>query len=265
MMGQIKVITAIALTAAFVQACIMEDRSNCPAYLTLDFSDTPEEVSEIHLLLEDLSGNLFRDTLSKNEFKTLYEIPVRRGDIHIAAFGNVDRMVFDHGYRVQENEDADSLYTCFMDKACDGDLSFAYIQVLKNYIGLHIRVIGEHSDSLGIIVESSSAGYDLSGNILDGTFRHCPTAIHLPSGANSYFDFFSKITRQKDSNLFLTVRKTSGKTLVSINLFPYLKEAGIDMNDESLKDLYITLDIALSCISLSPEGWNSTDHTEILF
>ena len=37
-MGQIKTLTALVLTVVFVQACIMEDRSNCPAYLTLDFS-----------------------------------------------------------------------------------------------------------------------------------------------------------------------------------------------------------------------------------
>ena len=92
-MGQIKTLTALVLTVVFVQACIMEDRSNCPAYLTLDFSETPEKVSEIHLLIEDSKGYLFKDTLPANEFGMPYGIPVRRGELHSAAFGNVSRMM----------------------------------------------------------------------------------------------------------------------------------------------------------------------------
>ena len=56
-MGQIKTLTALVLTVVFVQACIMEDRSNCPAYLTLDFSETPE------LVQGHSSGKQIRNTV----------------------------------------------------------------------------------------------------------------------------------------------------------------------------------------------------------
>ena len=44
-----------------------------------------------------------------------------------------------------------------------------------------------------------------------------------------------------------------------------LMAAGIDMDDEILQDLYLTVDVALSCLTVSPEGWNHTGHTEIFF
>lgn len=264
-MGQIKTLTALVLTVVFVQACIMEDRSNCPAYLTLDFSETPEKVSEIHLFIEDSKGYLFKDTLPANKFGIPYEIPVRRGELHIAAFGNIDRMMYDYGYRIHEGEDADSLYTCFISMACNDDLSFQHIIPVKNYIGLNIRIIGNISDSLGITVESTSVGYGLSGEIIEGIFRHSPNTTHLPSSEEAYFEFFSRVLRQKDESLSVTVRGTSDTILARVPLSAFLYDAGINMNDDALKDLYITLDIALSSIILSLESWNSTNHTEILF
>ena len=174
-------------------------------------------------------------------------------------------MMYDYGYRIHEGEDADSLYTCFISMACNDDLSFQHIIPVKNYIGLYIRIIGDISDSLGITVESTSAGYGLSGNIIEGIFRHSPNTTHLPSSEEAYFEFFSRVLRQKDDSLSVTVRGTSGQILARIPLSAFLYDAGINMNDDALKDLYITLDIALSSIILSLEGWNSTNHTEIQF
>ena len=264
-MRQIKAIAVIILVMSLNPGCIHEDRSNCPTYLTLDFSDTPEDVSYIHLFIRSEDGKVFRDTIVRSEFADLYEVSFKRGQTDIAAFSDIDRMVYDNGYRIAEGDDADNLYTCFTTSVYRSDLSSDKITVLKNNIGLYIRVMGHASDNLYIVVESSSIGYDLHGNILDGNFEHRPEALHTPNDEEAYFEFFSRITRQKDESLTLTVYTTSGATVAVIRLFPLLVEAGIDMNDESLEDLYLTVDHTLSSLIVSPDGWDSTEHTEILF
>ena len=264
-MRQIKAITALVLAMALCHGCIIEDRSQCPTFLTLDFTDTPEEVSCIHLFITSDNGGVIKDTIAGSEFKDLYEVSFKRGKTGIAAFGNIDNMAYGNGYSIPEGYDSDNLYTCFITTVYRGDLSYEKVTVLKNNIGLHIRVMGCASDSLRIVVESSSIGYDLHGNIMDGDFTHRPKAIHTPTDEEAYFEFFSRITRQKDDNLTLTVYTASGTTITAIQLFSLLLEAGIDMSDESLADLYITVDYSLSSLTVSPEGWDSTEHTEILF
>ena len=43
---------AVIASVLAAQSCILEDRTGCPTYLTLDLSSTPEEVGLIHLILE---------------------------------------------------------------------------------------------------------------------------------------------------------------------------------------------------------------------
>lgn len=264
-MRQIKAIAAVVMAVALSHGCIFEDRSDCPSFLTLDFSRTPEDISDIHLVITTADKRIIRDTIDRNEFMVPYEVSVRRGETGIAAFGNIDRMIYGNGYRVAEGEDADNLYTCFIKSVYRGDLSSEKVTVLKNNIGLHVRVLGSSSDSLHIEVVSSSTGYDLQGHIMEGIFRHLPDAIHTPSDKEAYFEFLTRVTRQKDDDLTLSVYTGSGKEITSICLLPLLTDAGIDMDDEILQDLYITVDVALSCLTVSPEDWNHTGHTEIFF
>ena len=89
------IIPAVLILAAVVQSCILEDRSGCPSYLTLDFSETPDSVSHIHLIIKQVNGRLLSDTLYRRDFDSVYEIPVMRGRTEIAAFGNIKSMQYD--------------------------------------------------------------------------------------------------------------------------------------------------------------------------
>lgn len=262
---QVKMAAIAVITMYAVQACIIEDRSTCPSYLTLDFSETPDCVSDIHLVLSSNDGYLFRDTIAESWYQETYVIPVKRGETTVSVFGNADGMIYDGGYRVKEAHIPGELYTFFTAIDCHGDLSFQKVTVLKNYIGLYIRVTGRQCDSLSVLLESSSAGYDLKGGILEGRFIHRPANIHVPTAGEEYFEFTSRVTRQKNDDLTLSVLNASGKTIAVIPLSPYLEKAGIDMNGKELEDLYMTVDVALSSLTLSIDGWDSTNHTEIIF
>lgn len=261
--------TLLALISlCLVQSCILEDRTDCPAYLTLDLSSLPGNVELVHLVLEHESGEIYQDTVLREDFATGSELPVRKGVLNIAAYGNPDRMTFDKGYYVHEGGQADSLYTCFHTTTCYTDLARDTIRVSKNFIGLHIRILGEAQagDSIHICIESSSIGYDLKGNILEGKFRHSPEALHVPDGERQYYEFYSQITGQARDDLTLTInadRDSSSMFLASVGLAGHLKDNGTDMAGEGLPDLYITVDFAQASIRVSPVDWDYNEHIEI--
>ncbi|HIZ88018.1 MAG TPA: hypothetical protein IAC03_07690 [Candidatus Coprenecus pullistercoris] len=263
-MRQILIITA-SLILCLVQSCIWEDRSGCPTYLRLDLSNIPDTISHINLAITG-NGNVMTDTVMSKDFNRSYEVRIKRGHTRIAAFGNTDRMTGDkEGLRIERGNDADNIYTCFISAVYDQDLSFDTLYLHKNNIGLHIRIFGEASDSLNITVKSTSVGYGLDGRILTGEFLHHPSTTHYtPPEGKAYFEFFSRITRQSDESLSITVFSTSRTPAAVILLSGFLEEAGIDMTDEDLKDLFLTLDLSVPRLTISPESWDATDYTEIL-
>ena len=71
--------TALALLMCGVQSCIWEDREQCPSFLSLDFSGTPEEVERIYLVLTHQDGWTCRDTLLREDFGNSMLTGVRAG------------------------------------------------------------------------------------------------------------------------------------------------------------------------------------------
>ncbi|HIZ86305.1 MAG TPA: FimB/Mfa2 family fimbrial subunit [Candidatus Coprenecus stercoravium] len=264
-MRQILVIAASVLLTGITNGCVFQDRSGCPAYLSLDFSGTQDEVSDIHLVIRQEDGHIYRDTLHKDEFRNVYELPVRRGKVDLAAFGNIDRMAFDDGFLIEQGNDADNLFTFFLSATYDQDLSFDTVTLRKDFTGLHIRIAGEQHDSLEISIECNSVGYGLDGKIIEGRFIHYPESSFIDDGNMHYYDFFSRITRQMDTSLTLTVSSCSGAraTVAVIPLSGYLSEAGIDMESAGISDLFLTFDISRSSLVISTESWTSTEHINI--
>lgn len=258
------IIPAVLILAAVVQSCILEDRSGCPSYLTLDFSETPDSVSHIHLIIKQVNGRLLSDTLYRRDFDSVYEIPVMRGRTEIAAFGNIKSMQYDGGYRTTTGNAADNLYTCFFPAVYESDLSSDTVTLHKSCIGLYIKVIGDIVDRTYTVIESSSVGYSLSGGILEGQFRHIPEPE--PSQANQdrpAREYRSRVTRQKNPDLTLAVHADNGKCIKRLNLSAILDENGIYMCDPELEDLYISVDIDRALLTISPEDWTDTGLIEI--
>lgn len=258
--------TALALLMCGVQSCIWEDREQCPSFLSLDFSGTPEEVERIYLVLTHQDGWTCRDTLLREDFGKGYEIAVKRGPVHLAAFGNISRMTYDSGYTVRTGDQADSIYTCFLRTDCSTDLANDTVRMHKDFIGLHIRVLEDvlGSDSIYLSITSSSIGYGTGGEIIEGKFRHIPQEVPDTRNGSGYRQYISRVTRQRDSSLTLSINTVDGDhngPVTVIGLARSLEEAGIDMEAEDLGDLYLTVDFAKSVIKVSPQDWNNINNT----
>lgn len=258
----------LLLISAFASSCIWEERDGCPTYLSIDFSQTPEEVKSIILMLRYEDGYSIIDTIPKKDYMSMYEIPVKRGSPYLSAYGNIEKMVFDDGFTVVTGEESDDIYTDFRKNTYDRDLSNDTIILKKNNIGLYIRVLtaADSSYSVEITTECSGIGYSYSGEIIEGKFCHTPVPSHYPSDTEEYYEFRSRIVRQKNADAMITIRSVSEdntREILEIPLSDKLDAAGMDLCDNELKDLYITINHSLTSMMVSVEEWNREEHIEI--
>lgn len=263
-----KQITLLCTTLALLlSSCIYEERGKCPTYLTLDLSETPDEVDCLYLVLEYEDGITFRDTIQREDFLPDYEIAVPRGTAQLATYGNISNMTYDNGYITPTGYPADNIYTYFSKGDLSSDLSKEKITLTKNYIAIHTKVLGQSraSESLRLTVDGNCIGYSNTGEIISGMFSHTPDCLHTPTREEDYYLFVSRVTRIKEGGSLSLSIFADSLPLLEISLLKKLEEAGIDMADNTLQDLYLTIDYSRSTITISVDNFNSTDKVDITF
>lgn len=263
-MRKIAIVGIVILIAYISKSCILEDRENCPAYLSLDFMNPHSDVKSVYLILSYENGLKIRDTLSREELSD-YEIPVRRGTFSIAAFANIENMLYEDGYIVNIGGEADSVYTGFGEIYCDEDLCMDTVILKRDFISLHIRMLGyaEEYDSVYVSVHSSTVGYDLKGNVRYGDFRHTPEALSVPDSSRSHYEYLSRLVRQTDDDLSIkvyVVREGVEECIKSVSLPDIFTGEEVYAGEE---EVYVVIDFSKSTISISVEDWNCMDYVEI--
>lgn len=245
----------------------------CPTYLTLDLSGTPAEVETLYLVLEYDDGRVFRDTIDKEGFIPNYEIAVPRGIVTVAAYGNIEVMEYQGGYVIPYGQQCDNIYTSFTREEYDSDLSYDTISVMKNNIGLHIKVLGQSrtSDVLLAELSATSVGYTNAGDLVEGRYHYVPECIHKPTPPEDYYVFFARTPRVAgDISLSLSAYGNNGGVMTPVNLFSIslletIAQAGVSMNDQTLNDVYLTIDFSQNLFSISVEDFDSHNHVDVEF
>ncbi len=265
-------IIILLLSLCFL-SCVKENRSMCPTYLTLDLSGTPAEVETLYLILEYDDGRVFRDTIDKEGFIPNYEIAVPRGNATVAAYGNIEVMEYQGGYVIPFGRQCDNIYTSFSRGGYDSDLSYDTIAVMKNNIGLHIKVLGESrtSDVLLAELSATSIGYTNTGDLVSGKYHYVPECIHKPSPQEDYYIFYGRTPRiAGDISLSLSAYGNNGGVMMPVNLFSIsileaIAQAGVSMSDEVLQDVYLTINFSKNLFSISVEDFDSHNHVDVEF
>lgn len=266
-------IAFVICLALLLLSCIKEEREKCPTYLTIDLSGTPAEVDSLYLILQYEDGQYFRDTIRKENLTADYEIAVPRGSATIAAYGNISRMIYDHGYITPHGSPSDNIYTYFSEGEYLSDLSSDTITVTKNSMAIHAKVLGAVMASEGLKAEfiGSNTGYSIYGELTDGEFYHSPESSHIPTDAEDYYLFLSRVTRHaSDSQLLLRLSTRypgmeRPTTLLEISIPEKLAQGGISFSDHILQDLYLTIDHSRSTITISVDDFDSMEHVEVEF
>lgn len=268
-----KLYQIVLLLTLLLSSCIKEDRSECPSYLTIDLSGTPDKVDSLYLILQYKNGQIFKDTIHNGDFRNDYEIAVPRGSATIAAYGNISMMKYDNGYIVPYGYPADNVYTFFSEAEYLSDLSRDTITVAKNYMAIHVKVLGMVRASKGLTAEfiGSYTGYSIYGELISGEFYHAPESSHLPTETEDYYVFYTRVPRHSPNSSLLLRLSTqytnieTPDTLLEMSIQDKLLQAGISFSDPILQDLYLTIDHSHSTITISVDNFDSMDHVEVDF
>lgn len=271
-------------------SCIREERSGCPAWLTLEVPAGIPGSDTLYLFVRQGDRLVRRDTLAAGPEPSAFEVPVPRGDISLSVFAGIRRMEYRDGFRIPEGEQADSLYTAFEDLRIGTDLLHRKVTLHKNYTGLTLEVLGlpgsgpdpetdigqTDTSSWMFVLAGSTAGIGLDGEPAEGTFRFKA----LPAGSASPGDtpdrpcYVCRIPRQKHRDLTLYVSTADPDSppdhgalhpepLLTLPLSGFFEEAGIDFRETDLPDLHLVLDYARAELTVTVAGWEHPPHWEI--
>ncbi len=263
------VILAVACTT------IKEDRSVCPCWCSIDFSNVDPSIDSLYLWFFDESGSLIiRDTIYSGEYHDYYEVELARGVVDYYVWGNVaSNTILDDNGTVSssllkmDDIQADPLY--YYSKRIDTfrENCKDTVNMNKEHSVIDIVLAGGdvHEYPLTMKIEAETAGQYIDGRLID---RKSNIILTPEPGEMNLCLFKFKTMRQSNPGTLkmtlLAVVNDKEVVVGNIPLGMWLAELGYDMSGANLSDISLELDIALGIVTIDIEDWNMTEPVKIV-
>lgn len=243
--------------ALLTTACsVKEDRSLCPCFLTLDFTDVDAGMEmPVYLLVAAGDGFTLSDTLDMTQtVKYLAEVP--RGDVHVRAWTGADGMAPDGSLSISPGQECPKVYMHDSDVRTESESVTEVIHLRKNHCILTVRTEGDEFP-FDMTVVGRVCGYSAEGIPVEGHFE-----CGLEPDRNGVDDVV--LPRQLDSSLELYL-DAGGNNVKRFAVGEYIAASGYDWTAPDLEDVSVTVDYALTEISLAISGWEEVFTYDIMF
>ena len=276
-MGRKIEITAVVFSLfALLSACngIIEERMDCPCMLTIDTGAGKHINAPVHLWILDANSGvcLFRDTINMQMPSMEIEI-MRTEKLQICAVAGIS-----DNTRLQDDLSMD---TCFEKK--DGvpcDSLYFYSNIISTVSEFAADTIDLHKDhaKVKVSLEGAAAGipifidllFSSVGRYVDGEYVSGNGHISgiAPYRVSNDRMLYSCILNRQESleDLRLLVYADMSPERYVINDFPlgeYLLEAGYDVAEPDMQDIEVSLDVALSLVTVTVGNWQNTVHVKV--
>lgn len=237
---------------------VLEDRTQCPCHLVLEFSDEANHCADsISVALQSGAYSSFFVVSSED-----YGVPVKvdvpsRTELNVSA---LDASSSDSGndgcLTISEGEQCPQAY--MFTSRCDisAEDAFVYVKLHKNYCGISVSFSSPAPDLYDMVVSGNVCGYSSDGIPLPGRF------IYSPSFDENSMSFFC-IPRQIDGSLKLGIRYGEGPVRY-FALGNYILESGYDWNKEDLDDIVVCIDYAATEIRITVDDWSIEEEYEVV-
>ena len=243
--------TLLALAAAL--ACsVKEDRTPCPCYLQVSFTD-PAAAGPV-LLLGLGETPLFREQLRIEDCRPYWSRAVEKGFLTVSACKGL-RTSTAEGTQVTvpPGAQSDSLFSQTVQVDATGEFAEIPLSLHKQFatVFLDIRKTAGELQDYRFSVEGNTCGIDLRDHSpLPGPFRYVPVARE----GDTLLHF--RLPRQADDNLSISIRY--GEAAPSV--FPLgelIRETGYSWNAEDLEDIYISIDLTRGKVLVVTGDWEN--------
>ncbi len=267
-----------SLLVSVLAACstIREDRSVCPCWCSIDFTDVDSSsVKELRLWFFASDGRLLcRDTLYSGEYDNHYEIELERGAVNYYVWGNMggntvldDNSTLNATLLKRQDTDADSLYYYGKRLDASGENCVDTVMMHKEHSVVTIVLLGGYSGKEPLYMEivGNTAGYYINRGFLEGG---CEILLPPAKEWDGRCEFEFKILRQSALEELCMVLHTVNENGEKItNTFPlgmWLLDMGYDMTDENMSDILVELDLAMGYAFIKVEDWQETEPVRII-
>lgn len=252
-MTKMHIKTALLLLLAGTVSCsVKEDRTPCPCYLQISFTD-PDASGTVILQGQGAAAS-FREQLRVEECRPYWSRAVGKGSLMFSACKGIHVSAIE-GSRVTipVGRQADSLYAFFAQVDATGDFAPVPVTLHKQFATVFLdlrKTTGELTD-YGFSVTGKTSGTDLQGFApLPGPFRFEPVARE----GEDILSF--RIPRQAGDDLSLSIRSGDAEP----SLFPLgelIRDTGYRWETEDLQDIYVSIDLTRGKVLVVTGDWEN--------
>jgi len=240
----------LALLLAGVSCTVKENRTDCPCYLHVSFTD-PEASGDVDMMGWN-ADVLFRNSVRIEDCRPSWTRPVDKCVLVFSACKGIGRAAAEgHRIGIPAGCQADSLYAYYEEVDATGDDAEVQVSLRKQFatVFLDIRKPADVVRSCRFFVEGNTCGFDrLDFSPLPGLFLYEP----VPRTGENIVTF--RVPRQSDDSLRITIRP-AGSSALTFPLGEYIRQLGYSWKTEELQDIYVSVDLARGQVEVRVADW----------
>lgn len=256
---------------------IWEDRSQCPCWFSIDFSEVDPNIEQLQLwFVNEMTGEFIaKDTVYSADYKSFYEFKLPRIDrLKLYAWGNIaSGTQVNEEYSIstslikKDGVSADSLFFYESKEiATHGEFGYDTVRLNKEFANIDFILLDrpQSGDDIYINVISSTAGQYIDQRFIPGKSDiYCDD--QETSDGNTLFRF--RIMRQEvleDLQVVIGGRVADVDVIMEkIPLGEFLKKSNYSMATKDLKDVTVKVNLSYNFVTIQIEDWQSTYPVDI--
>lgn len=243
---------------------VMEDREECPCYLTVDWSgvdcwsmlDAGNEQLAWQVSTTPVAQWLQSGTLALETLAPTCEIPVPRDTVRLSVACGAE-MGPDGGVTTPEGEGFPRLYYYSSDVDATGITARDTVMLHREHAELFLYIRNVMQAGASYSVEGTVQGCDRTGRPLLGKF-----SSRIVTDSRGFGSIV--VPRQVDGSLRLNV-SYAGEVVRSLAIGEYIIQSGYDWSALDLEDISMEIDYYQTKVTVKIEQWKKTLTFTIVF
>ncbi len=264
----------LAVSGCFVKG----DRSGCPCRLVLDFcgvlggdfdgvfgggpggpdfdGKVRESGVEAELVITADNGFVLTESLDLTAVEKEKCVLIPRGRAVVGVWSGAGALSDEGGFEIPIGSDCPPVYFHASIIDADSELYRESVYMGKSHCVMTVNIKNMDPSPSGIGFMGNISGYGPDGRPLEGDFSYILDSPSL-SGNRAI------LPRQLDDSLKMELVDAFGVSRV-FALGEYIADSGYDWGAQDLEDIEIDLDIAMTRITLTFQGWDRTYSYEVV-
>lgn len=269
------------LTGLFGSSCkgkIYEERDECPCLLKIGFENS-KNIDCYQIWIFDEEENLLKQEMfTPSEAGELYETTIPRCIFKVYVWGNVGNntlFTYDGANSMLKQNRTGSFDRLYFGNATGNCLKrevvSLQVEMFKQYAAVELNVRCPQASSLNIEQLTAhtiinSTGYYLNGKTIEGksTIDTATPASKDEAENNKVLSFEYNMVRPVSFNGLSIELREGLKDPLTVNFGEILKNSNYSLNNDSLNDIKLYIDLSTGKCLINCKDWEETDDVDIV-